>query len=451
MECAWWHATSGRPGPVWINIPLDVQSSEFDENEAPGFEPPQEASGEDEFKAKVAEAVEMFRAAKRPVLIGGNGIHLCAAEEKFISFVNKTDAPVLLTVGGVDLLEENHPRTMGRFGPLGQRRANFALQNSDLVLSIGASMSVSSIGFNTSGFAPKAKRIMVSVDIEDLLKSNYKPDLGIAADAGRFMDEFLKQTATTEFKISSKWDDACVRWKERYPTVTEDYLANKDYVNSYYFSRRLSNFLPEGAVVVTGNSLDFWSVFQSFEAKANQRIYTNINYGSMGWDLPAVIGAAVGRPDAVVCIPTGDGSIQFNLQELLTIRLNNLPIKIFVLNNLGYESIRSTQNNFFERRHVGSDFTSGIGNPDFSKLAAAYGFGYDCINTNDELHKIEQVLKMEGPVLCELKLSPDQPRSPKTMSVRKPDGTMESRPIEDLFPFLPREEVYENMHLFDGE
>lgn len=449
MEAALWHATSGRPGPVWINIPLDVQSAEFDLESSPSFVPPEGKLETKELVGQVAKVIRLLSESKRPVVIAGNGVHLSSAGDRFRKLIEKTNAPALLTVGSVDLLEENHPLSMGRFGPLGQRRANFTLQNSDLVLSIGASMSVSSIGFNTAEFAPQAKRIMVNIDAEELLKPNYKPDLGIVADAGSFIDEFLRQSSDRNFVVSSEWEKACKLWKNKYPTITQDYLEDTHHVNSYCFSRKLSQYLPPDGIVVTGNSLDFWSVYQSFEVKVGQRVYTNINYGSMGWDLPAVIGASVGKPNQPICIPTGDGSIQFNVQELMTIRRNNLPIKIFVLNNQGYESIRSTQKNYFEGRLFGSDYSSGIDNPDFQLLAAAYGIPYACIHTNQELDTIENILKLEGPVLCELKLSPNQPRSPKIMSVKNPDGSMSSRPLQDMAPFLPREEVWENMHLFD--
>jgi acetolactate synthase I/II/III large subunit len=319
-----------------------------------------------------------------------------------------------------------------------------------LIISIGASMSVSSIGFNTSGFAPKARRIMVNIDPNDLEKSNYRPDLPIAADAGEFLEEFLSQFSGNEFAFSPEWKDACQKWKERYPTITPDYTSDNSVVNSYYFTQLLSERLNAGDVIVTGNSLDIVSVIHSFDIKGGQRVFTNINYGSMGWDLPGAVGACVGSKDHRTCLITGDGSIQFNIQEMMTIKANNLPVKIFVLNNDGYESIRSTQRNFFAGRFVGSDFKSGIANPDFKHLAAAYGFAYEFIKNNSGIvPKLDHILQLDGPVLCELKLSPDQPRSPKTMSARKEDGTFETRPLEDMFPFLSREEIYENMHLFD--
>jgi acetolactate synthase-1/2/3 large subunit len=454
LECAWHHATTGRPGPVWINIPLDVQAAVIEPGNLPGFEPPPAdgAGSNGDLATNVAEAIRLLRAARRPVLIGGNGIHLGRARAAFARLVERVQAPVLGTIGGLDLMAEEHPLCMGRFGPAGQRRANFTLQNSDFLLSIGASMSVSSIGFNTAGFAPKARRVMVNVDPADLAKSNYRPHLGIATDAREFIEEFLRQSEGVDFACSPRWLAACAGWKERYPTITPDYLADRDHVNSYVFARALSDALAPGDVVVTGNSLDIVSVLHSFSVKPGQRVFTNINFGAMGWDLPAAVGACVGHNRAPVCLVTGDGTMQFNVQEMMTLRTNKLPVKMFVFNNAGYESIRSTQRNYFAGHFVGSDFASGIGNPNFRLLAAAYGFGYDIIQNNAELGaKLPKVLAMEGPVLCELNLSPEQSRSPKSMSARRPDGTFETRPLEDQFPFLPREELEYNMHLFDAE
>lgn len=454
LECAWWHAVSGRPGPVWINIPLDVQGADVDEKAAPSFAPPATGSAQScgDLITRVSEVVRILRTAKRPVVIGGNGIHLGRAHDEFMRFVEKVGAPVLSTIGGMDLMDESHPLYMGRFGPVGQRRANITLQNADLLISIGASMSVGSIGFNTAGFAPKARRIMVNIDGNDLAKPNYRPDLPIAAHARDFIEEFLRQANGIRFEPSPRWREACTRWKTRYPTVTDDYFADPDHVNSYVFARALSDCLDAEAVVVTGNSLDTASVFHSFKVKQGQRVFTNINYGSMGWDLPAVIGACVGKGKRPTALITGDGSLQFNVQEMMTIRANDLPVKVFVLNNKGYESIRSTQENFFNGRFVGSDFGSGIANPDFRHLAAAYGFGYERISRNADISaKLPAILQTEGPVLCELMLSPDQTRSPKLVSVRRQNGAFETPPLEDQSPLVPREELRRNMHMFDDE
>jgi len=452
LECAWWHATTGRPGPVWINIPLDVQGASFDEQTAPGFVPPETDTEQHHrlLNSKVAEAIGMLQGAKRPVVIGGNGIHLGQAHAAFAAFVEKVGAPVLATIGGLDLMDESHPLNMGRFGPAGQRRANFTLQNADLIISIGASMSVASIGFNSKGFAPHAKRIMVNVDEHELAKPHFQPDLPIAASAQEFIEEFLLQTAGHPFASLPRWREACAQWKQRYPTLTPDYHADRQHVNSYVFAHALSECLNAEDVVITGNALDITSIFHSFAVCKGQRVFTNINYGSMGWDLPAVVGACVARKRRPTYLVTGDGSFQFNVQELLTIRVNKLPVKIFVLNNDGYESIRATQTNIFGGHFVGSDFGSGIGNPDFRNLATAYGFTYESIADNDQIGAgIQRVLSTEGPVLCELNISPTQPRGPKLMTVRRPDGTLETPSLENQFPFLPREEVWRNMHLFD--
>jgi len=359
LESAWWHATTGRPGPAWINIPLDVQGAEFEEEGSPSFQAPAAVSSSIELSAQVAQVIEMLRASQRPVVIGGNGIHLGRAHDGFERFVEKVGAPVLSTIGGLDLLDEFHPLYMGRFGPTGQRRANFTLQNSDLLITIGASMSISSIGFNTSGFAPKAKRIMITNDSNDLAKPNFKPDLGVAADANLFFAEFLSQSNDEEFRFASRWREACTKWKERYPTITPDYYADGDFVNSYVFARALSEELEADDVIIAGNSLDIVSILHSFNVKKGQRVFTNINYGAMGWDLPGAVGACVGSGDHRTCLVTGDGSIQFNIQEMMTIAVNRLPVKIFVLNNDGYESIRATQKNFFSGNFVGSGFDSG--------------------------------------------------------------------------------------------
>ena len=454
LECAWWHATTGRPGPVWINIPLDVQGAEFDERAAEGFTPPEKDTAQlkNRLTEQVSKVLRMLRTAKRPVVIAGQGIHLGNAEAQFAEFVEKVGAPVLSSAGGADLMDDQHPLCMGRFGPTGQRRANFTLQNSDLIVSIGASMSVAAIGFNSAGFAPRARRVMVTIDEHDLAKPNYKPDLPIAASARDFIEEFMVQAGTTVLGISAQWREACADWKEKYSVVTPDHLGDRDHVNSYFFVHALSQNLGPDDTVVAGNSLDIVSIRHSFEVKKGQRVFTNANYGAMGWDVPGAIGGCVGNGNHRTCLVTGDGGLLFNVQELMTLAVNRLPVKVFVFNNEGYESIRATQKNFFAGHLVGSDFKSGIGNPDFRALAAAFGLRYERIRNNDEIEgKLPSVLNGDDPVLCELNLSPDQPRSPKLVSVRKPDGTFETPSLENQFPLLPEGEVSRNMHLFDEE
>ena len=450
LDRAFFAATADRPGPVWLELPLDIQSAMIDESQLSSPERNSAAPRNPEhLRERARAAVAMLQAAKRPVLILGNGLRLAACEEELSRFLEAIRIPILLTIGGMDLVAEDHPCHMGAFGPVGRRAANFALQNSDLILSIGASLSIASVGF--SGFAPKAKKIAVNIDEGDLTRENVRVDLGIHADVREFLPTVLEVLGGRLIEGSRKWMDVCADWKRRYPAVAPEAYAGAGFVNSYAFAEILSECLGEGTVVVTGNSLDACAIYQAFRVKPGQRVLLPTNYGAMGWDLPAAVGACVARDGPVVLV-TGDGSLQFNVQELQTARQNDLPLKIFVFNNDGYESIRTTQETYFEGRHVGSSRASGVGNPDFETLAAAYRLGYRRIDNPGGMKAgISEFLALDGPALCELILSPTQGRSPRVTSFRREDGTLESRPLEDMFPFLPREEVWENMHLFDDE
>jgi len=443
-------AVEGRPGPVWLNIPLDVQAAMIDEKKLTGYI---QLTGGEEYDVSYNEvdiALEYIYNSKRPVLLLGAGVRLSGALPGIFELIETLGIPVLENIGAMDILAEDHPLNMGRFGPIGQRRANFTLQNADLILALGASMSVASIGFNTKGFAPRAKKLLVNVDENELHKSSFIPDLGIKSDVGHFIMKLLKKFQPDKFVPDRRWREVCLEWKHNYPTITPNYYEDKEHVNSYIFVDRLSELLSPEAVVITGNSLDIVSVYHSFKVKKGQRVFTNINYGSMGWDLPGALGACVAHKCRETILISGDGTIQFNIQELNTISTNKLPVKIFILNNQGYESIRSTQNNFFKGNFIGADFSSGIRNPDFKKLAEAYQYKYLKIENNVELtEKISEVLEHSGPVICELNLSYTQGRSPKIVSVRREDGTMESKPLEDQFPFLPKEEVQRNMNIFN--
>ena len=376
---------------------------------------------------EVSSVLSLIRSSRRPVLICGNAIHLARAERTLEEFLDRFRIPVLLTHNGMDLLPEDHPCYMGRFGPGGQRRANFCLQNSDLLLSLGTSLSVASIGFNSAGFAPKAKKVAVNIDGEELAKPIIKLDYAVVADVKAFMQAMLVRSPDP-FEPSRRWLEACADWKQRYPLITPDQLNDPDHVNSYAFADTLSDLLAPTDIILTGNALDCASVYQTFRIKRGQRSFTNANYGAMGWDLPAAVGAAVAAPDRRVVLLTGDGSFQFNVQELLTIGHNRLNVKLFIVNNHGYESIRATHTNFFGRI-TAADPDTGVVNPDYGHLAAAHGFGYARAATNSDIARVaRQALDREGPFLCELNISYDQARSPKATSYRKPDGTIESSP-----------------------
>jgi acetolactate synthase I/II/III large subunit len=450
LEAAYYHATEGRPGPVWVELPLDVQGASIDESTLEGFDPPVDLA-----TARVTEdvraVIDAIRNSKRPIIVPGNGVRLSNSEPLLRELLDRTQIPVVVPFSAKDLVEEDYPRYVGVFGTAGQRRANFAIQNSDCMIALGAGLNTQKVGFNYKGFAPKAKKIILDIDPRQILHQVLPADMPIECDVRVFLEEFLRESEGIDLRPPANWLEACANWKRRYPVITPEYFDDPDHVNSYVFMDEISNLLEPSDTIIAGAGLDIVSCYQAFKVKRGQRVIISA-WGSMGWDLPLTIGAciAAGRK-RTVCI-TGDGSIQWNIQELLSIAKNRLPLKIFIFNNEGYSSIRATQNSFFDGRFVGADFGSGLANPDFSKLAAVYGFRYFHAPDNASLRSVlPDALAAEGVTICEINLAKDQTVSPKASAYRRPDGTFESRPLEDMAPFLSREEVYENMHLFDEE
>lgn len=452
LERAYFEAKNGRPGPVWLDIPLDVQNAMVDEKKMMGFSIPKIQENKKELNKKIDEVVELLEKSKRPVIIAGNGIRLSNGNEAFQTLVNKLKIPVLTTINGLDLIEENNEYFFGRFGPMGQRRANFVLQNADLVLSIGASLNISTTGFDFDNFARSAKKIAVNIDENELKGKKIQIDLSICIDAKKFLERLLIDINKNNFKWNNKWLKTCCFWKEKYPTVVNQFLDDKKHVNSYVFYKELSKLLKNTDILTTGVGLDVVSFIQSFEVKRNQRAFVNQNFGQMGWDLPAVVGTCTANNFKRVISVCGDGSFQMNMQELGTISLYKMPIKIFIFNNGGYKTIRDTQNNLFEGRLVGADKKTGVSNPNFEKIADAYKIKYFLLKNNSSLNeKIKNVLEQKGPVLCEVNIAFDQQRIPKVSTIKLNNGNLISKPLEDMFPFLPEEEIYKNMHMFDNK
>lgn len=452
LEKALYLAVSGRPGPVWLDFPLDVQGAEVDESTLETFTPPPANIDIAPLEEQVRQFIQIAREAHRPLFLLGNGIHIARAEPLLKELLERMPFPVVLPNCAKDLVPESHPRYMGVFGTAGQRRANFAVQNADCVLFLASGINVTKAGFNYKGFAPKAKKILVDIDEGQLYHQVIQPDFAVQADISDFLSVILRQinADSLQFSPSPKWLEACVRWKERYPIILDEFYEDKEHVNSYVFVDKLADLLSSEDVVVAGNGIDEVSYWQAFKVKPGQRTMISGNWGPMGWDLPAAVGACIGSGHRTICL-SGDGSSQWNVQELLTIKHYHLPVKIFIFNNQGYTNIRLTQANFFGR-FVGADEASGVSNPDFAHLAAAYGLAYSQICTNAEIEDgIRGVLQTEGPTLCELNIAVEQGITPKASAFRREDGTLESRPLEDMAPFLPREEIWENMHLFDGE
>jgi len=450
LECAFHHATSGRPGPVVLELPLDVQSARIDETDLEPYAAPAAAPElASKLSADVAAVIEAIRGARRPLFVAGNGIHYSNSRELLYELLDRTRIPVVLPLTAKDLVHESHPLQMGVFGPSGQRRANFAVQNCDCLIGLSAGLNLQKTGFDLAGFARNSRKVFVDADEGQLKYQSIRPDMAVHADIRDFLTEFLRQAGTPDLSPPANWMEACRRWKSRYAVMTADYYRDPHHVNTYVLMDVLSDAVAPEDLVVTGNGTEVASFYQAFKIQRGQRAF-NLGWGACGWDLPTAIGACIaGGRRRTVCV-TGDGGVQWNIQELLTIRNYRLPIKIFIVNNRGYACIRATQKNFFEGRLVGADPATGVANPDFEHLARAYGISYSSIRNNAELSAgIASVLRSEGPEICELNAAADQGISPRVSSFRRADGTFESRPIEDMAPFLPREEVWENMHLFD--
>jgi acetolactate synthase-1/2/3 large subunit len=435
-------ATTGRPGPVWIDIPLNVQAALIDETKLLSYEP--EAAVTAKSELKIAEAVKLLRAAKRPVLIAGHGIRIAGAQELFEQLAEALKIPVLATFAGFDLVPNDSPFYAGRIGTLGTRGGNFSLQNADLVISLGSRNNIRQVSYDWANYARKAKKIVVDIDPAELVKPTVRPDLPVCTDVKDFMAALLAELPGGAGDFSS-WLAWCRERTSKYPVVLEEYKKLKTKVSPYHFVETLTDLLNPETSVVAGNGSACVCLFQAGIVKKGQRIFWNSGCASMGYDLPAAIGACVGSGKEVVCL-AGDGSIMMNLQELATAAHYKLPLKIFVLNNDGYVSIRQTQENFFESRYVACDSKSGVGFPDFVKVAAAFGLQTEVIDSVEGMgEKIAKVLALKGPVLCDVRLPADHKFMPKLSSEKKPDGSMVSKPLEDLWPFLDREEFKSNI------
>ena len=446
LEKAVFLATHGRPGPVWLDIPLDIQAAQIDVAALAGFDPKELADNgsPQSLKQQVHETARLLSEAKRPVIIAGKGIRIAGAQGLFRQLVDKIHVPVVVSFSGYDVIESNHPYCFGGQGTIGPRVGNFIVQNADLLLCIGTRMNTRMVSYNYAAFARAAKKIVVDIDEAELRKPTFKPDLPIATDAKDFL-ELLLGEIRSGIPESKEWLDYCNRMKAKYPAVKKEHYDEKGNVNQYAFVHELSRQLKENSTIVLANGFACMVPYQAFDVKKDQRIIVNSGCASMGYDLPAAIGACVanGKKD-VVCL-AGDGSIQMNIQELQTIKHYDLPIKIFVLNNNGYLSIRETQKNYFQCRYIAACPEHGVSFPDMGKIAVAYGIPYLKIEDNGHLFKVKDVLAAKGPIICELIVPPDKGLEVKAASAMGKDGKMKAKPLEELFPFLSEEELKENM------
>jgi len=436
-------ARSGRPGPVWLDIPMDVQGALIDEITLPRFSGEQEPADyrSAPSAAELQSLAELLAAAKRPVIIAGQGIRLAGAVPAFRQLIEQYRIPVVASRLGIDLLPSDHPLFIGRIGNKGDRAGNFAVQNADLVLALGSRLSVSSTGHEYATFAREATIVVVDIDPVEHRKNTVRIDHFINADVAVLLAR-LKPASPPD---TARWCETCLRWKNQWPVCLPEY-AGSDRVNLYYFTDRLTRMMAGDAVVVSDAGSAFYVVAQAGQFAEGQRWVTSGGQADMGYTLPAAVGVSVARNKGEVLAITGDGSFQMNIQELQTVVHNQLPVKLFVWNNDGYLSIRATQSKFFERRFIGTDSGSGVSFPDTEKIAGAYGLPFFRITSSSELESIlAAVLAHPGPVVCEVMCIRDQEIVPTVASYRKEDGTMVSRPIEDMYPFLDRQTFRQEM------
>ena len=442
-------ATTGRPGPVWLDIPLNVQGALIDEkslssekinNSSPTIE-----------DDTVSSVINEIKKAKRPIFVAGHGIRIAKAEKEFIKLVDSLKIPVLSTFNGMDLISSKSDNFIGRIGTLGSRAGNFALQNADLIVFFGTRNNIRQISYNWSSFGKNAKKIIVDIDYAELNKKTIKGDIIIQSDAKVFINK-LSAAIPKSFNIDKKWKEWCLLRKNKYPIVLREHkVSNKNSVNPYFFVEELTTMMSENAIIVAGNGSACVVLFQAGIVKSGQRFIYNSGCASMGYALPASIGASLAVNRDVICI-TGDGSIQMNIQELQSIKHHKLPIKIFILNNQGYSSMKLTQTTFFNKNFIGCNESSGISFPDNSKLADLYGLKYFKIDSTSKMTDvIKKILSYSGGVLCEVMLTKDYVIAPKLTSERRPDGSMVTKPLEDLYPFLDRDEFLSNMIVKDKD
>ncbi|MBD5527033.1 MAG: thiamine pyrophosphate-binding protein [Lachnospiraceae bacterium] len=446
-------AQSGRPGPCWLDIPLNVQGAYVETEDLAGYDPAEDsAQGPEKIprvtEEQVALILEKLRTSSRPVLNVGNGIRIAGAAEVLRRVVEKLNIPVVTGWNSIDLIEDEHPLYVGRAGIMGDRPGNWAVQNSDLFLSIGSRLSIRQVGYNYRTWARAAYTIVEDVDQEELKKPDLHVDYPIWADARDLLEALDAAIPEGGLPEREEWNARCRYWKQEFPVVQESHYAQSEPTNVYAFIHKLSSSLAEGDITVVGNGSACVVGSHAYVIKKSQRFVINSAVASMGYDLPAAIGACVAADGRQIICISGDGSIQMNLQELQTIIHHRMPIKIFVINNGGYHSIRQTQMNFFGEPLVGIGADSGdLSFPDLEKLAGAYGYPYERISSNAQLGRIQSVLETEGPALCEVMVDATQKFEPKAASKRMEDGTMVSAPLEDLAPFLPREILERQMYI----
>jgi len=462
VEKALWLAETGRPGPVWVDIPIDVQAARIDPDTLRGFDPRVEGYGRDfalpaeygwltgePLRDAARRVIAEFRAAERPVLLPGTGVRISGAHDLFLQVAERLGVPIAPGWNAQDVVDDDHPLYVGRPGTVGDRSGNFAVQNADLLMVLGCRLNIRQISYNFASFARAARKIMVDVDAAELGKPTLSIDVPVHAELKQFLTVMLEELDDYEAPDAHRrYVDWALERRRRYGAVLPEYWDTKGVVNPYCFTEALFEQLGQDEVIVMADATAAVVTVQAAKLKRGQRLYSNSGAASMGYDLPAAIGAWHAMPEGserLICM-AGDGSIMQNLQELQTIVGQRIPAKIFLYNNSGYHSIRQSQQSHFNGFSVGCGPDSGVTFPDFGKIAAAFGLSYASTSDHATMaDAIRQTLAAPGPAICEVFVDKAQNFAPKLSSRVREDGTMVTAPLEDLAPFLSREELAENM------
>lgn len=455
LERAWRLAQTGRPGPCWLDIPVDVQAAQIEPLHLRHYDPAEDPSPNDPSKApeQVAIVLDKIAKAKRPLLMVGSGVRIAGAELLFRELIERLGIPVTTAWTAIDLLPTGHPLHAGRPAVVGDRAGNIVLQNADVLLVIGSRLPIRQTSYNWNSFATKALKIQVDVDAAEMAKPTFRPEIAILQDAKVFIEAINHALKNRPCEPRRQWIDWCQERVKKYPVVQECQRTAKS-LNPYHFTEILFDLLEEGEVIACGDGMASVVPFQAAKMKEGQRIFTNAGCASMGYDVPASVGAAIalarmGKAQRVICL-AGDGSLQMNIQELQTIVHSKLPIKIVVYNNGGYLSIRATQKSFFGGHLVGEGPASGVSFPDPLRVAGAYGIPAMRIENKDCAQALRAFLAEPGPGLVEVMLDPTQGIEPRLTSRVLEDGTMVTAAFGDMYPFLDREELALNMPIWDS-
>ena len=444
MERAYHEAVTGRPGPVWLSIPLDVQAAEVVPEQLAGYEA--KPQYEEDISQEIKQIIALLKQSQKPVILAGNGIELANAMESFYAFIDYMKIPVLTTWKTIDFLGEEDALYVGHPGSMGDRGANLILQDADLLISVGSRIDTSLTAFNEQHFGKNAQKVVVDIDANELKRMKLdQVRIKLACDAQKFISALLEACKGQEWSMQKaqwqEWNKSAHQLRNKYPVVTDAHKNKKEFVSAYYFIKVLCDALTKEDIIVPESSGAAGEItYQAFQLKKGQRMKNAAGLGSMGFGLPYAIGSCLANNKKRTILINGDGAFQMNIQELQTLVRLNLPVKIFIWSNGGYASIQSMQRNTFDGHYVASGKSSGLEMPDICAVAKGYNIPTFSVYNNVEMEQIvPKILEMQGTVLCELSISPEETVSPRTKSFRLPDGSMKSSLLEEMWPLVEEE------------